>query len=515
MNSKNTPSTRPHAWLFLVVAAFLLLAGVGAFTWYRLTRATQDLDGEPTDQQAVSTRLPNIILVVVDTERADFTSPYGADPELTPTLSRLAQEGILFTNAFAPGPWTVPSMFSLMTGVYPSEHGITRGVVRDAQNLDFQPVLSPSATTIAEHLKSAGYRTFAVNTNLHMSPQSGMPQGFDRYVGDTFHKLPFPNDQVRLLTGEIKAEDSPFFLWVHYFDPHYPYRQRQPHFDRWNPGGIRTYEEVASLVDWKTLGLDPTVLFRLSGAKSGDRMRWFDYFNSQLPKPGPSTERRILDFWTASYKSEIAATDRAIARMITQLAPDPNTIIVYVSDHGEEFFEHGQLTHTLDLMHLYQQLVHVPFVVRLPHGEHAGRVVTEPVSLVDVLPTLLSLIGQPAPEKTSGVSLLPLMRGESLPKRPLYSEVTLGDETARAIVEFPWKLIHKFKAGTSELYNLETDPGEQTNLAETRADIKAPLEQRLLQWAKDTKPLWSEEKPAELSPEAIEQLRAMGYMDNE
>jgi arylsulfatase A-like enzyme len=188
---------------------------------------------------------------------------------------------------------------------------------------------------------------------------------------------------------------------------------------------------------------------------------------------------------------------------------------VYVSDHGEEFFEHGQLTHTLDLMHLYQQLVHVPFVVRLPHGEHAGRVVTEPVSLVDVLPTLLSLIGQPAPEKTSGVSLLPLMRGESLPKRPLYSEVTLGDETARAIVEFPWKLIHKFKAGTSELYNLETDPGEQTNLAETRADIKAPLEQRLLQWAKDTKPLWSEEKPAELSPEAIEQLRAMGYMDNE
>ncbi|MDD5305814.1 MAG: sulfatase [Deltaproteobacteria bacterium] len=514
------------------VAAFALVAACALIAW-ALTRGSVipgDMFG--IDKATVTTvnrkaalgagkrpDLPNIYLVSVDTERADHTSAYGTKEKSTPFLDELAKDGILFRNVVAPGPWTVPSMYSLITGVYPSEHGIVSG---DEQNrgITGQPVLPDEATTLAELLHARGYSTFGVNTNLHLAAKLGFAQGFDAFAGTSFQDLPFTNLVVRAWKDVI-LRSAPFFLWTHYFDPHQPYVLHKPWFQEWNKSRYPDYAALFADTALDALGIRTAVpqaaglpLFAKFALVKGamDKVRGAAR-GSPLPDPkvSPEMSGQSMAFLRAAYMSEIRADDLEIQNLCAGLGLDRNTIIVYVADHGEEFLEHGDFGHRAGT-HLYQELLHIPMVIVLPDRTGAGKVVDTAVSLVDVMPTLLDLAGTPIPASLSGRSLAPLIRGGALAPRPLFSEVVRYDSTARAIVEYPWKYIWNFTSKTGELYNLTADPAEKNDLSGFEAQRAADMRARLLAWAQSARPRWRVGPSTALAPDEIERLKAMGYL---
>ncbi len=463
---------------------------------------------------------PNIVLVVVDTERADATGPFGAKHDTTPFMSQLAAQGVTFSNMFSSAPWTAPAMFSMMTGLYPSEHGVTNGSfmrVGKENKMVGQQILPDEAVTLAERLKEHGYMTFGVCTNHHLRAKFGFSQGFDHYVGDDFHTLPFPTFAVSALSGTIRST-SKYFLWLHYFDPHFPYTTHAPWFGQWNDSKFTSYLDLAThLVQKKyreqnRIGLnDPVSLDDVPLLTSTSRNLASYHMNiiKELTgniKPAPNDE--YSRFLKAAYLSEISETDEAIKDAFATLNIDEETLVVVTSDHGEEIFDRGNFGHRHSS--LYQELIRVPLIIRLPGGEGAGKVVDTPVSVVDIVPTLLDIIGQPVPEDLSGESLVPLIDGRKIDPRPIYAEVERP--TKRCLVEFPWKYIHNFANDRGELYNLRQDPEEKSDLSKQEASRAAAMRSRLKDWAIATKPRWRTERLSELSEEEIKQLKRMGYI---
>jgi hypothetical protein len=200
------------------------------------------ITGEPLPPATPDPEATDIVLVVVDTVRRDALRAYGASHETSPFFDSVAADGILFTRAFSVSSWTTPAMFSMMTGVYPSEHGVVSGTALGeglSRRVKGQETLPDEAITLAERLKAAGYATFGINTNFHMHPKFGFAQGFDRYAGESFAFLPYPNLMVEAFAPEI-GRTAKHFVWLHYFDPHFPYRAVAPHFDRWNDSHFAT-----------------------------------------------------------------------------------------------------------------------------------------------------------------------------------------------------------------------------------------------------------------------------------
>ncbi|MDD5305933.1 MAG: sulfatase [Deltaproteobacteria bacterium] len=468
---------------------------------------------------------PNVLLVVVDTERADHTSAYGNAEPTTPFLEKLAKEGVRFTNAFSAAPWTVPSMYSLFTGVYPSEHGITETMRRKNGNVD-QPVLPEMATTLTERLKAQGYGTFGVNTNLHLSEKFGFAQGFDKFAGSWFLNLPFANSVIHHWKDDIRAA-RPRFVWIHYFDPHFVYYLKHPWFDEWNKSPYASYEDcfgdaaldVLDKEETQTEAddltpYDKTALIKKALQKLFDKLRKTKAVIKPNEIMGEGTLARMKDFLGAAYKSEIRVVDEALPAVFDDVGVDENMIVIYTADHGEELFEHDDFGHIGPNRHLYQELLNVPLVIVLPGREAAGKVVDTPVSLIDIIPTLMELTGTPVPADLPGRSLVPLIRGDkgAWPERALYAEVTHEDKTSRAIIRSPWKYIHDFATGMGELYDLATDPGEKQDLSSAEPERAAAMRLDLLRWVDTTKPRWAPAKPIRLEQDDMDKLRALGYL---
>ncbi|MCP4599667.1 MAG: sulfatase-like hydrolase/transferase [Proteobacteria bacterium] len=493
-----------------------------AYPWL-FTKPKPKKEKVSEDEKTVQPRDPNatnIILVVVDTERADYTNPFGAKHQTTPFMAQMAREGIAFTKAFSPAPWTVPAMFSMMTGVYPKEHGIVRGV-RHNEGLEAkgQQVLPKSAVTLAERLKDMGYSTFGVNTNYHLIPQFGFNQGFDHFLGNDFAFLPFPNLALNSLLPMIRKA-SKYFLWIHYLDPHYPYIPRSPWFGEYNTSPFTSYNDVAQSIVLKfyrdRTGIaksDPVAkqdiisLHRLVKQTARSTMLIRAALTYYIK---PKTDDAFARFLKAIYLSEIRNTDKAIKDALSTLEVDDNSIVIITSDHGEELFDHGQFGHRTSA--IYQELLHVPLVIRLPNRKYAGRVVNTPVTTIDIVPTLLELLGQPVPEEFSGISLIPLIKGKKVPPRPLYAEVDDPTGETRVLFEYPWKLIYRHNGNISELYNLASDPGEKTDLANTETSRTEAMRERLVEWVDKTKLRWDVTMAPPLSQAELRKLSLMGYV---
>jgi arylsulfatase A-like enzyme len=491
--------SQPH------VARWALLAGLALAA--ACDRGRKDVP-PPAEARAGP---PNVVLVVVDTERVDATSLAGAGADATPALTGLAAGGITFRNAYAPGPWTVPSMYSLMTGLYPGAHGIDFGVVGGKGRLR-QPALSPQVETLAKALKAAGYATHAINTNLHTAARFGLGSGFDTFVGDGFRDLPFPSDEAKELLPRIAADPRPYFLWIHYFDPHYPYTPHEPWFTRFDTSGLSGFGELSTAYDWRAAGIDPAALKDPENVPLAARLKLYAVLSGQLAA-GDAAATRVLAFLRAAYRSEIAYTDRAVGELLVALPRPENTMVVYVSDHGEELFEHGLFTHKQPGGHLFDELLRVPFVVRLPRGERAGTAIDAPVSLVDVLPTVLELAGRKAPEGLGGESLVPLLRGGSIPARALFAETTFDRETSRAILRPPWKLVRNGADGSPALYDTSIDPGERTDLSVAEPERTKALEEELDAFAARTRPLHQPTPAPVPSDGERARLEALGYIE--
>jgi choline-sulfatase len=473
----------------------------------RPTGATVEVDG------------PDVVLLVVDTERADQTSLYGAPIETTPFLERLAVEGVTFRRVFSPSSWTAPVMASLFTGIYPSEHGIEDGVVSnfDKSKVLGQQVLHESARTMAELLGEAGYSTYGISTNHHLSARFGFAQGFDTFVGKRFYFDLLPSVAVEALAARFR-EPGRRFIWVHYMAPHFPYRAMQPWFGRWN----RT--PYGSLLDasWEVvqryyrrqeeLGEDSTVdvghidaLYSMARA-TAETLPFLAY---GMRAESVARDGDLVRFMRTAYRSEVRSADAAMERDLETLGVGADALVIATADHGEELFERRWFGHRHSL---FQELIHVPLVMRLPGRRHAGEVVEEPVSLVDVLPTVLGLLDIEPPSGLSGESLVPLLEGARLPPRPLVSETKYGDYEMRALIEYPWKLVYNSTTGTGRLYNLADDPRELRDRVADEPRRAAAMRERLRRWGADHGPRWQAAPPAPLSMEEREQLRALGYM---
>jgi arylsulfatase A-like enzyme len=428
----------------------------------------------------------NVVLIVIDTLGARYLGAHTPGLDNSPTIDRLAREGVHFTRAYTTAPWTQPAVASLFTSQVPSRHGVRQIFHR----------LDTGHTTLAEHLKQRGLRTAGVISHFVIGDEFGYGQGFDSYdaspVGD--HRA-VTSDAVT--DGAIAAVDrlagEPFFLFVHYFDPHW-YYNHHPRFDQ-------TQDYTGDL---------------LPGMEIGDLRARRDQLSAA-----------DVAYLEGLYREEIAFTDHQVARLLDHLAArglDQETVVILTADHGEEFMQHGWIGHTATL---YEELIHVPLVVHAP-GRFAARQVDTPVSLLDLAPTILDLQGLAPVAEHGGVSLAPVLRGATEPpQRPLFAEVSYiapqgwpsGDGKVKryflsAVVQGSSKLIHDHQAGTWEFYDLATDPREQQDRFLADDPAQRPLLQTLHAWQVDHTAGWEQEMQQDLAidPAAARRLRALGYV---
>jgi arylsulfatase A-like enzyme len=428
---------------------------------------------------------PNVLLVCVDTLRADALGAYGA-PLATPSFDRLAREGIVFERAFAPTPATAPSHATLFTGQEPQRHGLLRN----------GETLADAATTLAEQLGAAGFHTAAFVSSFVLDPRFGFAQGFAHYdaaiseSGSTMAKSkPYPGafwaaerfggfDRRATATTEaalrwIDAAPEPFFAFVHYFDPHAPYLPPPLFADRADSAPV-------SLAHRSVPGVTPDVLARL-----------------------------IRRYW-----GEVLYTDDALAALleVTSRRERP-TLVIVTADHGEGLGQHEWLEHAV---HLYEEQLHVPLIVRGP-GVSAGRRVATPVALADVAPTLLELLGVASGAPADGRSLAAVVRGGPEPApRPLFGvrrlvseEVAWDRGVELSVRDQRWKYVWDSEA-EHELYDLAADPGELRNVLAEHAGVAAEL-RGLLERHVEGMPRMRDAAP--LSDETRAALQALGYVE--
>ncbi len=485
-------------------------------------------DPEPAPEPAVARAgMPDVVLVSIDTLRADRLGAYGGSPSLTPEMDRIAAEGVVFTRALASSPWTVPSVASMLTGLPTERHGA--GLPFGSGLTFLRTPLADGFTTLAERFAAAGYRTAAVVANGFLSPQQGLAQGFELFFNPLFNASGaiFMRDVplVRLVLsfipdekiGDYRAEgvtaaalawlaeesEAPRFLWVHYIDPHTPF-QADPSkldFDAWKAEMRQIQPEV--LDDGTVVG---EVFAGTSHVRGG--MLWL----------GPEDRRRIEEY----YDRAVGYVDRHVGGLFAALrarAGGRPVVAALTADHGEELWDHGHFEHGHDY---YREVTRVPLIFWCAGcpGEAvpAGRRSDALAGLVDVSPTLLELAGlepPPAGAPDEGRSLAAFWSaadpGSEPPPAPRFAGGNLYGLPAVLIEDGPWRFILRAN-GEQELYDVDRDPQERHDLAGVHPEVaeryREVLEPRLAAFLTGG----AGDGPAELSPETLEALRSLGYV---
>jgi len=388
---------------------------------------------------------PNVILYVVDTLRGDHVNP-----KLTPQLARLAQDGCRFEQVQAQSCWTKPSVASILTSLSPEEH----------QCLDFGDRLSERLHTLGESFHQAGYQVHGVVTNVYVSQAFGYAQGFEH-----FHYMSTaPSAQVQQYVEQwLQKRDPnrPFFLYVHSFDPHLPYEPPRRFLS--DPKGLRSLSDE-----------EARALARVPANSRGSQ------YEATL-----AAARRL-------YADEVRANDHSMGLLMECLKARKlydSTMIAVTSDHGEEFLEHGLMGHNTSL---YQELLEVPWILKLPHQEGAGTSVAGSWQHLDIAPTLLYHAGLEVPKSMRGQVFRPADPPTSAHRTVTFSVHSGADLRsyqpslapwllqAKGVRQGPWVLIQADSSSPAhlqplELYNLENDPQQKENLAYRRPEVRAYL----------------------------------------
>ena len=448
MRSRSLPS-------FLVTAALGASCGGGA--------------ASPED----GPRPPDVVLILLDTLRADALSAYGNEHETAPYLARLAAGGTVFETAYSVSTWTAPSTASLLTGVYPDRHGVTRGFV--AQFREGEPVhedrlpdlellaIARETPTLAERFRELGYRTFGLASNVNVGPEMEFERGFDRFERHDLRPAKELRQHLLEWQDEIRSTDDPCFVYLHFNDVHQPYDLRP---------------------------------------------RWY--------RPGENRKRGKED--RARYESELGYLDFFLARIHEDLGVDEDTLLVVASDHGEEFFDHGGFFHDFTL---YVELSWIPLVVHAPGLRVAPGRARGNVSLIDVAPTIFDLCGLPVPGDLDGRSLAPLCWAADkgapvdrlvaeLDERPLFLHRLEDDVHLWGVIHGDWKLIRAPEGDL--LFDRATDPREQTNLAPERPEVVERLAALLASHVGRGSNPSSTRTNVEIDEDLLRRLREAGYV---
>jgi arylsulfatase A-like enzyme len=440
---------------------------------------------------------PSIVLIVVDTLRADYLGCYGFDGDISPNIDALAEESFVFNSCSSQAPWTTPSVASMLTSQLPDLYGV--GLPADAPRdhrqwrRQWSPAIPGSATTLAEQLHASGYKTAAFIANPFLIDGLGFDQGFEVFdtrrarAADRSAERLF-EDSVEWLERALEAR-APFFLYLHLMDVHGPYNAHQRDFVavRNSPG----------------LGSD----HRLSNDE-------YDRIQPYLRQPDwtKQPEARFVRTWRGRYAAGVRAADRQIGSFLDRLRTHPrwaDTVVIVTSDHGEELFDHGNWDHGFSL---YQHQLHVPLILRLPGSERAGRRFEGPVRLLDLAPTLLGLVGIRPTADDQGRDLLE--GDDDSGPQPVFASCNKERPDEAAVIVGSDKLIGDLESGSHRLFDLASDPGETTDLW-SQTNETAVLLEHLLQRLRSSRQLSASgsQPTIELTDEQLEQLRQLGYVE--
>jgi arylsulfatase A-like enzyme len=403
----------------------------------------------------------NVIFVSFDALQAAHVHSLGYPKDVTPTIDAMAKNGFSFTNNISSASWTVPASMTWFTGVYPSEHRLTNkfSVFNPPNNvLSNLKKLSPEIVTLAEILQQNGYATGGFTGNAGVNGFFGYDQGFDTYF---YEKGKFGSMAVsapKALEWLQQNKGKKFFMFLHGYDIH----------GQGIPEGGFDYRFVDKDYDRKYTG---------SPAEQ-EALR-----EEGLEKGAVSLRDEDVKFWRAIYDEKIQRTDARFKKFLEEyekLGLMDKTIFVLTSDHGTEFYEHKRFDHGFSL---YDELIHVPLVIKLPK-QKGGKVIRDQVSSVDVMPTILDLLDVRVPENARkqlrGTSLTPALNGRKVEKDVFFETdyrlytFKRGIQTADG-----WKLIYTMENKGRELYNTKNDPGETKNLVDREPKRAYELEQRL------------------------------------
>jgi arylsulfatase A-like enzyme len=426
----------------------------------------------------------NVLLLVIDTLRADHLGLYGYERPVSPEIDAWAARGAVFDRSLATSPWTLPSFGTLFTGHLPSRH--TAGVVAPSDTGEPAFVrMDGSVRTLAEILGDAGYATVAIVNNPFLNPGFDIGRGFDTYdyMGGDNARIRRANVIVDRACAWLatRSERRPFFMVAHFFDPHMDYDPPPAVRGRFKDG----YE-----------GSLTVPIADLHGVRAGK----------------VSLDEKDKSFIVGAYDEEVLFVDTQAGRLLEGFRSRgllDDTLVVFVSDHGEEFWDHGGFEHGHTM---FQELLHVPMVVWGP-GVQVRRI-TEPVSIADIYPTVLEALELPAEEGLTGRSLWgALSRGEPIPERALVAEGNLYGPERKTLIRWPQKVVLNLQTRERKLFDLEADPGETQNLAQTELALLNSLLSELQSHLRAASRELVRHNTAELDEATKEKLRALGYLD--
>ena len=493
---------RFDAWLPRVAAAALVAAALAQVVrWWRGRPAPTRLRGALAALALLAAlragtaleawhaaRGPNLLLVSIDTLRADHLGAYGYALPTSPVIdARLADEGVTFTDVYSQSPKTTPSHMTLFTSLYPSVHGVELW-----ENGRPAHVLNPAVHTLAEVLKNAGYATAAFTGGAQIDPARGFDQGFDLYtVG---------GQRRRALRWLGRHRWERFFVFYHTYDVHDPYLPPDEYIRLFDP-------------DYRGRVLDAVHRLRAQGGMSvpaweGISRRFWDSVDRNDPRDVRFVER----LYDAGIRRMDGETIRPLLDRLDQLGLGRDTLVVFTSDHGEAFGEHGQFQHD----DLYAGTLRVPLVLRWPGHLPAGLRIENRVRLIDVMPTILELLGVSGPPSVQGRSVTPLLHDTydgAAPEGAVseYSDGRVYESLRRG------GLAYIVDGPEERLFDLLRDPGERENVRAARPDDAAAMRAALERWRRDCRALALRFGPrgGTIAPseETARRLRALGYME--
>jgi arylsulfatase A-like enzyme len=468
--------------------------------------------------------MKNVLLITIDCLRADRLNPDAHPRRLAPHIEQLAADSIRFRQAYATGPRTAESFPAILASTYP-------------MTFEGNWKLPEEVRTLARHLQQSGFNTAAFHSNPFLSANLGYARGFDHFwdsrevtpltsrMGDRLMRWVSPDSRLRRLlrraaryfetranlahyapadtvTGEamnwLAHRPTPFFAWLHYMDLHYPYAPPERHLHSILPGGINKRLQADLLV-------------------------------RSLEDPGSvsQTEAQLL---RALYNAGLLYIDESVGQLLASLSEmdlQDDTIVILTADHGEEFLEHGRFGHGGDIhvlqedraqIRLFDELLHVPLLVRPANESEWSRDVDTLVSLIDLPPTIVDLLGLKPAGQWQGRSLKALARGPADPVREgVFSEYAIRAEAARyPVVSYrtsSWKFIYDGAFGRHHLYDLAADPTEQHNSYAADRPPAPELAQIVEEHLAEVCRFRTRDAEPELDPKTVERLRSLGYIE--
>lgn len=447
-----------------------------------------------------------VILIVIDCLRADHVSSYGYDRPTTPTIDALAAQGVLWEQAYSLSSWTKPSVASLLTGLYPSQHGAVQGIKRkNDQSGVTTDVIDSSCTTIAEALARAGWVCAAFVNNAQLGEFTGLNRGFETYIPNAGKA-----DRLIALFHEWLEQhrDRNTFIYLHFLEAHWPYKPRRRHIKMF--GGDRD-----------------TNFFRDYRARDYARLR------RAISKEEDALTQDQLEQMVRMYDGAVRRLDgkvKVVLKTLEDLNMRDETAVVITADHGEEFLDHGHIGHGQSL---YDELTHVPLIACVPGGPCGVRR-DAPVSQVDLPRTLMGLAGL-----NGWLPGTDLLANES-ESRPVCSELRFRSRYTQTIRSANWKLHRRYKFELPDdradispptnvcleqypyrvnhrLFDLDSDPREQDNLSSVAEyqNIRADLEAKLDRWWQEIAPLHADQSATEveIDDQVVRRLRDLGYLE--